>query len=221
MNSVLANYQKVMHDAFSVEKETSPIVIAVSKHHDQSKVKGLIAAGHTDFGENKVQEAADKYTNLGEARERIDLHLIGPLQSNKVKDAVAIFDVIHTVDREKIARKLAYEIVLQNKNIKCFVQVNTGGEPQKAGLHLKEVVPQVTKYRDEYGLDVVGLMCIPPVNEDPEPHFSKLKGLANELGLKELSMGMSSDFQAAIRHGATYIRVGTKIFGARDHKVDK
>ncbi|HEY9164448.1 MAG TPA: YggS family pyridoxal phosphate-dependent enzyme [Magnetovibrio sp.] len=190
-------------------------LVAVSKTHDANHVRGALAAGQRVFGENRVQEAEGKWPGLRESYPDITLHLIGPLQTNKIKHAIHTFDVIETVDREKLARALAREMTAENKNIPVFIQVNTGEEPQKAGISPSDVDAFVALCRDELRLDVKGLMCIPPVNEEPAMHFALLAKLANRNGLQCLSMGMSGDFETAIEFGATHVRVGTAIFGSR------
>lgn len=192
-------------------------LIAVSKKQKESRIDAALAAGQRVFGENRVQEAQERWGARREKYDDLMLHLIGPLQTNKVKDAVALFDVIHTVDREKLARKLADEMQAQGRDLPCFIQVNTGLEDQKSGV-VPEAVPDFIEYcYGECGLDVVGLMCIPPLDDPPALHFALLKKLAEENSLRELSMGMSGDFEAAIPLGATYIRVGTGIFGERNY----
>ncbi len=191
-------------------------LIAVSKTFGSDIIAPVIEAGQRVFGENRVQEAKAKWPDLREAYPGIELHLIGPLQSNKAKEAVALFDAIHTIDRAKIARVVAREMAAQGRKLKLFIEVNTGQEPQKAGVLPNEAEAFYEQCRDEFGLDIEGLMCIPPIDEDPEPHFELLAGVNAKLGLQALSMGMSADFEAAIRHGATHVRVGSAIFGARD-----
>jgi len=190
-------------------------LVVVSKTFDIDAVRPVLAAGQRVFGENRVQEAERKWPELKREFADVELHLIGPLQSNKAKDAVALFDVIHTIDREKIARAVAEEIAHQGRTLKLFVQVNTGEEPQKAGVMPREAKAFIDFCRSDLKLPVVGLMCIPPVDEEPAVHFAFLAKLANEAGLKDLSMGMSSDFETAIAFGATYVRVGSAIFGGR------
>jgi hypothetical protein len=190
-------------------------LIAVSKTHGAESVEAAIAAGQLVFGENRVQEAQSKFPPLKASHPQLELHLIGPLQSNKVKDAVALFDVIHTVDRESLAEALSKEISRAGKAPRLLVQVNTGEEPQKAGIAPTEALSFVTRCRDQWGLKVEGLMCIPPVEDEPAPHFALLLKLARQAGLRELSMGMSHDFETAISLGATSVRVGSAIFGER------
>lgn len=190
-------------------------LVAVSKTFDGDAIRPVIEAGQRVFGENRVQEAQGKWPQLREDFSDIELHLIGPLQSNKAKDAVALFDVIESVDREKIAKALADEMEKQERKLPCYVQVNTGLEPQKAGIDPRETAEFVKRCREVHGLDIVGLMCIPPLEENPGPHFALLEKLAREAGLAQLSMGMSGDFETAIGFGATSVRVGSAIFGAR------
>ena len=175
----------------------------------------MLDAGQRVFGENRVQEAMGKWPQLRTDYPGIELHLIGPLQSNKAKEAVATFDVIHTIDREKIARALKAEMTAQGRDLPCFIQVNTGEEPQKAGIAPKETDDFIRLCREEIGLNVIGLMCIPPVDEAPGPHFALLEKIARRNGLTQLSMGMSSDYEIAVSFGATHVRVGSAIFGGR------
>jgi pyridoxal phosphate enzyme (YggS family) len=190
-------------------------LVAVSKTFDAPVIRPLLGAGHRVFGENRVQEAEGKWPALKAEFPGIELHLIGPLQSNKAKQAVALFDVIETVDRDKIAAELAKEVAKQDKRLRFYVQVNTGSEPQKAGIEPTEAVAFVARCRDVHGLVIDGLMCIPPAEENPGPHFALLERLAREAGLSKLSMGMSGDYETAIAFGATSVRVGSAIFGAR------
>ena len=191
------------------------VLIAVSKTFDAEHILPALEAGHRVFGENRVQESQGKWPALKKTYPDTQLHLIGPLQSNKAADAVALFDVIHTVDRKKIAKALATEMKKQNRNLPVFIQVNTGSEPQKAGVLPTEADLFIVNCIQEIGLNVIGLMCIPPFGEDPVPHFIQLRELAKKHSLPYLSMGMSSDYQAALTHGATHIRVGSAIFGGR------
>uniref|UniRef100_A0A7C1SGI8 Pyridoxal phosphate homeostasis protein n=1 Tax=Agrobacterium albertimagni TaxID=147266 RepID=A0A7C1SGI8_9HYPH len=190
-------------------------LVAVSKTFDAEHIRPTIAKGQRVFGENRVQEAQGKWPDLKAETPDLELHLIGPLQSNKAADAVALFDVIETVDREKIARALAEEAKRQGRSIRFYIQVNTGLEPQKAGIAPDDVGSFVALCRDELAMQVEGLMCIPPVDENPGPHFALLAKLAEENGLSKLSMGMSGDFETAIGFGATSVRVGSAIFGTR------
>lgn len=190
-------------------------LVAVSKTFDAQSIHPAIAAGQCVFGENRVQEAQGKWPQLKAETPDIELHLIGPLQSNKAADAVALFDVIETVDREKIARALAAEMRAQNRTPRLYVQVNTGLEPQKAGIAPDDTASFVEFCRNELGLVIEGLMCIPPADENPGPHFALLAKLAGKCGLDKLSMGMSGDFETAVAFGATSVRVGSAIFGSR------
>lgn len=190
-------------------------LIAVSKTFGADAIVPVLDAGHRQFGENRVQEAKSKWPELRARYPGVTLHLIGPLQSNKTREAVELFDAIHTVDRPKIARAIAEEQQRQGKRLKLFIEVNTGEEPQKAGVMPKEAKAFLDHCRNDLGLEISGLMCIPPVDEEPAVHFAFLAKLASDLGLAELSMGMSSDFETAANFGATYVRVGSAIFGAR------
>lgn len=190
-------------------------LVAVSKTKPAEEITPVIDAGQRVFGENRVQEAQSKWPGLKAATDGIELHLIGPLQSNKTADAVALFDVIQTVDREKIAREIAKETARQDKHPGLYVQVNTGSEPQKAGIEPDAAADFIALCRNDLGLTITGLMCIPPVEENPGPHFALLAKIARENGIDTLSMGMSDDFETAISFGATEVRVGSAIFGAR------
>ena len=192
-----------------------PKIIAVSKTFKIDKILPLIEYGHLDYGENKVQEAVEKWTNIKQKNPKIKLHMIGKLQTNKVKFAVQIFDYIYSVDSEKLAKKIADEQNKINKKIKIFLQVNIGNESQKSGID-KMAVKRLVNYCREIGLDVIGLMCIPPANIDPENYFKEMNKLNSDLGFTELSMGMSSDFLFAVKYLSTYVRVGSSIFGKRD-----
>ena len=194
--------------------KNNPKIIAVSKTFKIEKILPLIEHGHLDFGENKVQEAVEKWTEIKKLHPSIKLHMIGKLQTNKVKFAVQLFDYIHSVDNEKLAKKIALEQSKINKKVKIFLQVNIGDENQKSGINKNEV-EQLVSVCKEVGLNVVGLMCIPPINVDPENYFSEMNKLKKDLDLAELSMGMSSDYLKAVKHLSTYIRVGSSIFGQR------
>ena len=194
--------------------DNHPKIIAVSKTFKIDKILPLIDHGHLDYGENKVQEAVEKWTEIKKKHSQLKLHMIGKLQTNKVKFAVQIFDYIHSVDSEKLAKKIADEQNKINKKIKIFLQVNIGNENQKSGIDKNNLISLVS-YCKELGLDLVGLMCIPPLNIDPESYFEEMDKINKALGFAELSMGMSSDFLKAAKHSSTYIRVGSKIFGQR------
>jgi pyridoxal phosphate enzyme (YggS family) len=191
-------------------------LIAVTKTFGLEHIVPVLGAGHRRFGENRVQEAKGKWPALKDHTPGIELHLIGPLQSNKAKDAVALFDAIHTIDRPKIAHAVADEMAKQGKRLELFIEVNTGEEPQKAGVMPKEAAALLRLCREELALDIAGLMCIPPLDEEPGVHFAFLAKLAGELNVRGLSMGMSADFETAIAFGASHVRVGSQIFGARD-----
>ncbi|MDW6021854.1 YggS family pyridoxal phosphate-dependent enzyme [Mesorhizobium sp. BAC0120] len=200
----------------AAEREPGSVtLVAVSKTFDAEAIRPVLEVGHRIFGENRVQEAEGKWPALKAEFTDIELHLIGPLQSNKAKQAVALFDVLETVDRDRIAAEIAREIAKQGKAPRLYVQVNTGSEPQKAGIEPTEAVAFVARCRDVHGLAIEGLMCIPPLEENPGPHFALLEKLAHQAGLSKLSMGMSADYETAIAFGATSVRVGSAIFGAR------
>ncbi|MBM85342.1 MAG: YggS family pyridoxal phosphate-dependent enzyme [Rhodospirillaceae bacterium] len=209
--------EKIVGATISVGRDPNAVsLVAVSKVQPIERVAAALAAGHRLFGENRVQEAQAKWPTLRERYPDLTLHLIGPLQTNKVRDAVALFDVIETVDRPKLAKALREEMDRQGLNRTCFVQVNTGEEPQKAGVPPNEVDAFVAFCRDEVGLDVAGLMCIPPIDDGPALHFALLREIARRVDVEELSMGMSGDFVTAIELGATLVRIGTAVFGTRD-----
>jgi len=202
---------------FHLEKlkiDKNPKIVAVSKTFKIDKILPLIDYGHIDFGENKVQEALEKWTEIKKANSKIKLHMIGKLQTNKVKFAVQIFDYIHSVDSEKLAKKISDEQIKINKKIKIFLQVNIGEENQKSGINKQDVI-KLASFCKEINLDVIGLMCIPPQNIDPENFFKEMNILNRNLGFSELSMGMSSDFILAAKHSSTYLRIGSSIFGQR------
>jgi pyridoxal phosphate enzyme (YggS family) len=223
--NVASSLRAVMRDiaeaARSAGRDAEAVkLIAVSKTVPADAIEEAIACGQRRFGENRVQEAKAKWPALKERHPGLELHLIGPLQSNKVRDAVELFDVIHSVDRPKIAAALAEEMKRAGKSPRLLVQVNTGDEPQKAGVLPSETDAFVGLCRDKLGLPIEGLMCIPPFDEEPSMHFALLAKIAARLGLTELSMGMSGDFEKAIAFGATYVRIGTAIFGARTTNDD-
>ena len=192
----------------------NPKIVAVSKTFKLDKILPLIEHGHIDYGENKVQEAVEKWTEIKKINSNIKLHMIGKLQTNKVKFAVQIFDYIHSVDSEKLVKKIVNEQNKINKKIKIFLQVNIGDENQKSGINKNEL-SQLVSFCRENDLDLMGLMCIPPVNIDPESYFEEMNKLNEALGFSELSMGMSSDYLKAVKHLSTYVRVGSSIFGQR------
>ncbi|WP_375670235.1 YggS family pyridoxal phosphate-dependent enzyme [Bartonella sp. PS7NMGDW] len=190
-------------------------LIAVSKTVSAADIRPLLQAGQSLFAENRVQEAAQKWLGLRQQFENIKLHLIGPLQSNKTAEAIKLFDVIQTVDREKIAKSLSEEMEKQKRHLPCYVQVNIGLEPQKSGIAPQEATSFVNQCKNNYGLDIIGLMGIPPVDENPGPYFALLAKLAKQAGLPKLSMGMSSDFKTALQFGSNVLRIGSALFGKR------
>ena len=217
---VAANLDKVKKAVEKAERNAeralgAASLVAVSKSHPPTSILAAIEAGHRVFGENRVKEAYSKWPALKSSYADLKLHLIGPLQTNKVRDAVALFDVIQTVDRPKLARALAEEMAKQGRKLDCFIQVNTGEEPQKAGVWPEDTDAFVALVREELDLPLRGLMCIPPLEEECSLHFALLREISRRNGLTDLSMGMSSDFEVAIQFGATFVRVGTSIFGVR------
>ena len=190
-------------------------LIAVSKRQEAERIQASLEAGFRCFGENQVQEALNRWPPLTSIYPDLELHLIGALQSNKAADAVRLFDVIHTIDRDKIAKAVSVEMKKQNKQLSCFIQVNTGLESQKSGITPEKAVEFAQICAHDYGLIVEGFMCIPPIDEDASPHFAFLNKLVSQAGLASLSMGMSADFEDAIRLGATHIRIGSAFFGNR------
>ncbi len=220
MSDAVQRLQQVRQRIAAAEQEAlresgDVTLVAVSKTFSAGEIRSVIEAGHRIFGENRVQEAQGKWPALKAEFPNLELHLIGPLQSNKAKEAVALFDVIETVDREKIAAELAKEMKKQGKAPRLYIQVNTGSELQKAGIEPREAVAFVRHCREVHSLAIDGLMCIPPLEENPGPHFALLEKLALEAGVEKLSMGMSNDYELAIRFGATSVRVGSAIFGSR------
>ena len=217
---------KSVHNLIQIEKEIqlnitnldiatkSPKIIAVSKTHPMASILPLINHGHLDFGENKVQEAIDKWSDIKNKKNNIKLHLIGRLQTNKVKFALKIFDYIHSLDSEKLANKISDEQIKQGKKPKIFIQVNIGNEDQKSGIN-KERLDDFYKFCKNLNLDIIGSMCIPPNDGNTEKYFFEMSKIKQELNFKELSMGMSGDYLKAITNSATYVRVGSKIFGSR------
>jgi len=193
---------------------TSPKVIAVSKTFGLEKIFPLIEYGHLDYGENKVQEAVQKWSDIKLKKPNIKLHLIGKLQSNKVKDAVKIFDYIHSLDSTKLAKKIADEQYKQNKIIKLFIQVNIGNEEQKSGVKVNQI-NDLIMFSKQLNLSVIGLMCIPPANKEPDKYFKEINLLNKKFNLQEISMGMSSDYLKAVENSSTYLRIGSSIFGQR------
>jgi PLP dependent protein len=215
-NALAAVEEEISRACQEARRDRSSVtLIAVSKTFDADAIAPVIETGARIFGENRVQEAKSKWPGLMSAYPGLSLHLIGPLQSNKAKEAVALFDAIHSVDRPSICEALAKEINSQKKRPELFVQLNTGEEPQKAGVAPSDADAFIAACREKYGLEISGLMCIPPVNDAPAPHFALTAKIAARNGLQKLSMGMSADFAIAIQFGATHVRVGSAIFGHR------
>ena len=215
-NGLAAVEQEIARACKEARRDRASVtLIAVSKTFAAEAISPVIDSGQRIFGENRVQEAKAKWPGLMQAYSGLVLHLIGPLQSNKAKEAVALFDAIHSVDRPSICEALAKEIKSQNRQPQLFVQLNTGEEPQKAGIAPGDADAFIASCREKYGLEISGLMCIPPVNDPPAPHFALTAKIAARNGLKNLSMGMSADFAVAIQFGATHVRVGSAIFGHR------
>ena len=216
-NNLISIHEQIAGAAKESGRAASDInLIAVSKRQSEDRIAAALAAGHRTYGENRVQEAQARWAHRRADYPDLKLHLIGPLQTNKAAEAVALFDVIEVLDREKLARALAKEMRKQNRPLPCFIQVNTGDEDQKSGIAATDAADFLQFCRDECALSVSGLMCIPPIDEPAALHFGLLKTLADRLELPNLSMGMSGDFEKAIPLGATHIRVGTGVFGARD-----
>jgi PLP dependent protein len=207
---------KISEAAVKAGRRLSDVeLVAVTKTHSADTIMPILEAGHRAFGENRVQEALQKWPSLKQQYSNLELHLIGPLQTNKVKDAVGLFDVIQTVDRPKLARVLANEMTTRDKHLKLFIQINTGAEPQKAGVLPDQADEFIKTCQRDFELRIVGLMCIPPFNEEALPHFRLLKEMAERNGVSGLSMGMSNDYEKAVAAGASLVRVGSAIFGAR------
>tara|TARA_B100000035_G_scaffold129857_1_gene110375 strand:- start:148 stop:804 length:657 start_codon:yes stop_codon:yes gene_type:complete len=218
MCNIIRKYEDIINSIKSKLENNNkkiPRVIAVSKTFKLEKILPLINYGHLDYGENKVQEALEKWSEIKEKKLNIKLHLIGKLQTNKVKNAIKIFDFIHSVDNKKLAKKISEEQIKQNKKIKIFIQLNIGEENQKSGVS-KDALFELYKYCKDLNLDVIGLMCIPPLEVNIDEYFKEMKLLNEKLNLSDLSMGMSSDYLKAVENSATYLRIGSKIFGSRD-----
>tara|TARA_B100000674_G_C37818638_1_gene904713 strand:- start:349 stop:1008 length:660 start_codon:yes stop_codon:yes gene_type:complete len=219
MHSTIENLIKIKDQInktlLELNKNKIPKIIAVSKTFPIEKILPLIEYGHKDFGENKVQECADKWRDVKLENKEIDLHLIGKLQRNKVKLAVEMFDYIHSVDNEKLAKKISEEAVKIKKIMKIFIQVNIGNENQKSGIDVEDLF-KFYEYCKKLNLNVVGLMCIPPLNQDPQKFFIKMESLKQELNLEGLSMGMSADYLEAVKYSSSYVRIGSNIFGNRN-----
>ena len=211
--SNLSTIEKQIKSSFN--KPVNPLIIAVSKTFSANEIRPLIDHGHIHFGENKVQESVEKWTDLKNTSKNIKLHMIGKLQTNKVKYVIPLFDYIHSLDNLKLAEKISEEQKKRNKYLKIFIQVNIGNEEQKSGVDPKDLKDFYNKCALDLNLDVIGLMCIPPQDGDVKKYFTEMLDLKNSLDLKELSMGMSSDYIEAIEHGSTFVRIGSKIFGNR------
>ena len=218
MHNSLTNLQEIKEEIYSknINDNKSVKIIAVSKTFQMDKIIPLIDDGHIHFGENKVQEAVDKWTAIKTSRVDLKLHMIGKLQTNKVKYVIPLFDYIHSLDNLKLAEKISVEQKKNKKNLKLFIQVNIGNEKQKGGINIEELQNFYKICTSKLNLNIIGLMCIPPNEFDIKKYFSSMKNLNISLDLKELSMGMSSDYMDAVNHGSTYIRIGSKIFGNRD-----
>ena len=218
MHSSIKNYEDIIRSIkLKLEDQNTsklPKIIAVSKTFALDNILPLVEYGHLDYGENKVQEAIDKWSEIKIKKPQIKLHLIGKLQTNKVKFAIRIFDYIHSVDSIKLAKKISDEQNKQNKKVKIFIQVNIGSEEQKSGADVNKI-EELLNFCKELKLDVIGLMCIPPINKDSSKYFQKMSLLKNDFNLQQLSMGMSSDYLDAIKNNATYLRIGSSIFGKR------
>ena len=217
MDHTVSNLLGIKEEINSKNLDNKKIVkiVAVTKTFEVKKFLNLLNFGHQDFGENKVQEAITKWTEIKESHKDVKLHMIGKLQTNKVKQAVKIFDYIHSVDNVKLAKKISSEQKKIDKNIKIFIQVNVGGEGQKSGIEPSETKKFLDVCREDLKLQIVGLMCIPPNEENVEKYFSRMLKIRNELSLHELSMGMSNDYLQAIKYEASFVRIGSKIFGKR------
>ena len=215
MNTIIERYNKIKFNVASEKTKKNVNIIAVSKTFSMDHIKPLVDYGHRHFGENKVQEAISKWSRLKKENENLKLHMIGKLQSNKSKDAVKLFDYIHSLDNQKLADALARHQMSLNKNLNYFIQVNIGNEIQKSGIPVGELDPFYNYCKNEINLNIRGLMVIPPNNKNPEKYFKSMNELNKSLALQELSMGMSADYIVAIKYGATFIRVGSSIFGER------
>ena len=215
MSTIVERFEKIKSKITSLKPIKPVNIIAVSKTFDLNYIKPLISHGHLHFGENKVQEATSKWTAQKKENQNLKLHMIGKLQSNKAKDAVELFDYIHSVDNQKLADRLAKHQVNLNKNLKYFIQVNIGNEIQKSGIPVSELDPFYNYCVNEINLEVIGLMVIPPLIQNAEKYFKSLNELNKSLALENLSMGMSADYIDAIKHGSTFVRVGSSIFGSR------
>ena len=214
MSSLVERFEKIQSNISSMNPKQTVKIIAVSKTFPLENIRPLIDFGHIHYGENKVQEAISKWGEIKQKTQNLNLHMIGKLQSNKAKDAVKLFDYIHSLDNEKLAKKIATEQIKYQKKPKIFIQVNIGDENQKSGIPIRDTL-NFYNYCKKLNLNIIGLMCIPPFNEDSSKYFKKMTDLNNKLTLKEISMGMSSDYLNAIEYGSTFVRIGSSIFGER------
>ena len=215
MNTIVERFKKIQSDIISLKPSKPVNIIAVSKTFDLGHIKPLIDYGHLHFGENKVQEAKSKWSELKKNNKNLKLHMIGKLQSNKAKDAVKLFDYIHSLDNQKLADALAKFQTNLNKKLEYFIQVNIGNETQKSGIPVNQLDAFYNYCMNEIDLKIIGLMVIPPINQDANKYFKSLNELSMSLALESMSMGMSADYKDAIKHGSTFIRVGSSIFGSR------
>jgi len=211
----LIDIENKLNVAQTGNNKRKPKIIAVSKTFSVEDIKPLINHGHKNFGENKIQEAVNKWTEIKQNFNEIKLHMLGKIQTNKVKFLIPLFDYLHSLDNLKLAEKISKEELKKNKKIKIFIQVNLGSEKQKSGIDLKDLESFYKECSLNLNLDIIGLMCLPPVEKSPEKYFLQLRESANIIGLKELSMGMSNDFEIAANNGSTFVRIGSKIFGKR------
>ncbi|RPG95806.1 MAG: YggS family pyridoxal phosphate-dependent enzyme [Candidatus Pelagibacter sp. TMED286] len=215
MDHTISNLLRIKEEINLKESQNAKI-IAVTKTFSEEKILPLVKYGHIDFGENKVQEALLKWSPIKNNYKDIKLHMIGKLQTNKVKHAVKIFDYIHSIDNLKLAEKISQEQKKINKNLKLFIQINVGNEKQKSGINFDEAKNFLKICRENFDLNIIGLMCLPPNDEEPDKYFSEMVHLKNQLNINNLSMGMSSDYLIAVKHGSTFVRIGSRIFGSRN-----
>ena len=217
LNNLIEIQKEIQLKIKEIKDSSKPLrIVAVSKTHPMSSILPLINHGHLDFGENKVQEAIDKWTSIKSDFNHLNIHMIGKLQSNKVKQAVSLFDYIHSVDNLKLAEKISVEEIKQNKKVKLFIQINIGDEPQKSGVSLSNIDKFYSQCVNDLGLDIVGFMCLPPNDDKISSYFLKMQNLKIELNIPELSMGMSNDYLEAVKFNSTFLRIGSKIFGKRN-----
>ena len=211
--NIITNYKNIINDVYAINKKVT--LIAVSKTYPLSYIKPLIDFGHLDFGENKVQEALNKWSKITSELTNLKLHMLGKIQTNKAHDVVSLFSYVHSLDSEKLVLKLSKAEKDLSKKLKYFIQINIGSEMQKSGIQINELKNFLDFCKKENNLNIIGLMCLPPIETDPVKHFLQLRNMAHENNFYELSMGMSNDYKAAVENGSTFIRIGSKIFGAR------